>query len=103
MQRGVLIWQAADYLGMSAQIGEHFIGQFIGQPENGRPKRQKSQKNMVVDAVHVEPLSVPVSLVTGKLTGKFAKSGALPALKVRLVPIIQSFPVEFPMQRNREF
>jgi hypothetical protein len=31
MQRGVLIWQAADYLGMSAQIGEHFIGQFIGR------------------------------------------------------------------------
>ena len=57
----------------------------------------------MADAVHVEPLSVPVSLITGKLTGKFAKSGALPALKVRLVPIIRSFPVEFPMQRNREF
>jgi hypothetical protein len=27
MQRGVLIWKAADYLGMSAQIGERFIGQ----------------------------------------------------------------------------
>jgi hypothetical protein len=31
MLRDVLIRQAADYLGMSAQIGERFIGQFIGR------------------------------------------------------------------------
>src|SRR5438874_4077250 len=55
------------------------------------------------DAVSCEPVSARNSLLTGKFTGNFA--GIVLAacdFRVSLQPI-QWFPVEFPIQRNREF
>src|SRR5438067_3024670 len=55
------------------------------------------------DAVSCEPVSARNSLLTGKFTGNFAGIGlAACDFRVSLQPI-QWFPVEFPIQRNREF
>src|SRR5262249_45440577 len=55
------------------------------------------------DAVSCEPVSAPNSLLTGKLTGNFARSGPPPRFSYLISARIQELTAEFPTQRNREF
>src|SRR5215468_7336096 len=48
------------------------------------------------DAVSCEPVSAPNSLLTGKLTGNFAKSGPPPRFSCLISARIQELTVEFP-------
>jgi hypothetical protein len=58
---------------------------------------------LVDDAVSCEPVSAPNSLLTGKLTGNFAKSGLSVAISCPINARIQRLTAEFPTQQNREF
>jgi len=55
------------------------------------------------DAVSCEPVSAPNSLLTGKLTVNFAKSGPPSRFLCLIIARVQELTVEFPTQRNREF
>src|SRR5262249_40339980 len=50
-----------------------------------------------------EPISERNSLLTGKITGNFAKSGRPPRFSCLIGARIQELAAEFPTQRNREF
>src|SRR5215471_14886870 len=50
-----------------------------------------------------EPVSAPNSLLTGKLTVNFAKSGPPSRFLCLIIARVQELTVEFPTQRNREF
>ena len=62
-----------------------------------------SDGRRVRDAVAIEPVSAPNSLLTGKLTGNFAESGLARRFSRLLRQQIQCFAEKFPTQRNREF
>jgi hypothetical protein len=47
--------------------------------------------------------NAPKSLLTGKLTGNFAKSGPPPRFSCLISARIQELTIEFPTQWNREF
>src|SRR5262249_41651500 len=55
------------------------------------------------DALSCELVSAPNSLLTGKITGNFAKSGPPARFSCLMSARIQELTVEFPTQRNREF
>src|SRR6266446_5714825 len=55
------------------------------------------------DAVSCEPVSAPNSLLTGKLTGNFAKSGLSVAISCPINARIQCLTAVLTMQQNREF
>src|SRR5215470_5849235 len=55
------------------------------------------------DAVTYEPVSAANSLLTGKLTGNFAKSGHPSEFSCSITAPIQCLTAEFPTQLNREF
>jgi hypothetical protein len=57
----------------------------------------------VDDAVSYEPVSAPNSLLTGKLTGNFAKSGHPSQFSCPINAQTQGLTAEFPTQPNREF
>ena len=57
---------------------------------------------LVADAVDVEPVSGPNSLLTGKRTGNFAKFELREQQRLQIMASRQRFRCEFPTQRNRE-
>ena len=58
---------------------------------------------VVANAVAIEPVSAPNSLLTGKLTGNFAESGLTRRFSRLLRQQIQCLAEKFPTQWNREF
>jgi hypothetical protein len=58
---------------------------------------------MAEDAVSCEPVSAANSLLTGKLTGNFAKSGHRSQFGRSINARSQGLTAEFPTQQNREF
>jgi hypothetical protein len=55
------------------------------------------------DAVQCEPVSAPNSLLTGKITGKFAKLGPSQLLHCLVASEFRPLWPNFPKQSNREF
>jgi hypothetical protein len=58
---------------------------------------------VVVDAVRCEPVSNPNSLITGKLTGNFAKFSPMRRFPFPIGTQIQKLTAEFPARLNGEF
>jgi hypothetical protein len=58
---------------------------------------------VVVDAVTYEPVSTPETLLTGKLTGNFAKFACWAQFCTLTREQIQRLAAKFPTQQNREF
>jgi hypothetical protein len=59
--------------------------------------------SMADDAVLIEPVFNPNSLITGKLTGNFTNFGPFPRFSLLIDEQIQSLAEQFPTQLNREF
>jgi len=58
---------------------------------------------VVADAVAIKPVSAPISLLTGKLTGNFTEFGLARRFLRLNRQRMQCLTVKFPMQHNREF
>jgi hypothetical protein len=74
----------------------------LAKPVNGINAPQRPDC-VADDAVSCEPVSAPNSLLTGKLTGNFAKSGLSVAISCPINAGIQCLTAKFPTQQNREF
>jgi hypothetical protein len=66
-------------------------------------KSPRPRECVVDDAVLIEPVFNPNSLITGKLTGNFSNSGLFLRFSSLINEGIQSLPEKFPTKWNREF
>ncbi|HEV7999131.1 MAG TPA: hypothetical protein VGP63_04575, partial [Planctomycetaceae bacterium] len=66
-------------------------------------KSPRPRECVVDDAVLIEPVFNPNSLITGKLTGNFSNSGLFLRFSLLIVQQVQWLAEQFPTQLNREF